>query len=463
MLRLRHIIFKLMGHNRFSINPDGSLRQLILPLLVAIGVFAFHLGFAQKPDSKKEWLKKYDHHIYTDGLYIVKKRMSRCAVPQAYLATPQGKILTKAYRDIAAFSEGLAEVVYGPDTTVLFAKHGYIDRQGREVIPPIYASAGNFSRGLAWVVHLAGDSYKLYYIDKQGTIIHMQENVSPDTVFQQGKCSLVYPCGFETGEEISDMSFSPIVDISVATNDFILQKLKESRGALVVFKKPYVGMMDKQGILRIPVMLNEISTSDRHAGEGLYRMKFYSLYGFVNATTARVVAQCMYEDALKPTQNRVWVKLKGKWGAIDRTGKQVIPNRYDHVSPYTQEGIACAGLNRKFGHIDRWGRVVTPFAYDMTFPFADNLAKVRKGKAYGFVDQRGRLVVDTVYSWASVAKDGVPLVERHGLYWKIGANGNQYFYRLSGTLLTVLFLTGLLILLLILLNVRRRTNVASSI
>jgi len=47
--------------------------------------------------------------------------------------------------------------------------------------------------------------------------------------------------------------------------------------------------------------------------------------------------------------------LNGKYGYVDKTGKEVIPLKYDYADSF-REGLARAKLNGKWGYIDRWGR-----------------------------------------------------------------------------------------------------------
>ena len=48
------------------------------------------------------------------------------------------------------------------------------------------------------------------------------------------------------------------------------------------------------------------------------------------------------------------VKLKGKWGYIDRNGALIIPAQYDDAGGFS-EGLAPVKLKGKWGYIDRNG------------------------------------------------------------------------------------------------------------
>lgn len=61
----------------------------------------------------------------------------------------KGKLVIKWYQFVDVFSEGLAAVTVGD---VDFYKNGYIDKQGKYVIPPQYSDASAFKNGVAKVV-----------------------------------------------------------------------------------------------------------------------------------------------------------------------------------------------------------------------------------------------------------------------------------------------------------------------
>ena len=56
------------------------------------------------------------------------------------------------------------------------------------------------------------------------------------------------------------------------------------------------------------------------------------------------------------------VKLNGKYGIIDITGKEVIEIKYDWVD-YFNNGFACVELNDKYGIIDITGKEVVECKY----------------------------------------------------------------------------------------------------
>lgn len=59
----------------------------------------------------------------------------------------------------------------------------------------------------------------------------------------------------------------------------------------------------------------------------------------------------------------VAVKKAGKWGFINKEGKNVIPCQYDKVASF-REGLVAVVKNGKSGYINTKGKEIVPFIYD---------------------------------------------------------------------------------------------------
>lgn len=100
------------------------------------------------------------------------------------------------------------------------------------------------------------------------------------------------------------------------------------------------------------------------------------------------------------------VKEKGKWGAIDGSGKIVIPVSYDKI------GISLSDPDVKDDDRD-------------SEPGRDNLVEVEQGKLRGFYNRSGKVVVSVSYETRSVWKEGALAVE--------GKDKRISFYKKDGT------------------------------
>ncbi|KAA6301954.1 MAG: hypothetical protein EZS26_001957 [Candidatus Ordinivivax streblomastigis] len=75
-----------------------------------------------------------------------------------------------------------------------------------------------------------------------------------------------------------------------------------------------------------------------------------------------------------PAKHFAEVELNGKWGFIDKTGKEVIPCKYDQIHISFSTGYACVVLNGKGGFINSVGEEVIPCIYDGIGTIRDNEA-----------------------------------------------------------------------------------------
>ncbi|EOH6548863.1 WG repeat-containing protein, partial [Campylobacter coli] len=57
------------------------------------------------------------------------------------------------------------------------------------------------------------------------------------------------------------------------------------------------------------------------------------------------------------------VKLNGKYGFIDKSGKIIAKPKFDYGG-YFSEGLASVGLNGKYGFIDKSGEFVIEPIFD---------------------------------------------------------------------------------------------------
>lgn len=82
------------------------------------------------------------------------------------------------------------------------------------------------------------------------------------------------------------------------------------------------------------------------------------------------------------------MKSDGKWGFIDRTGKEFTLLKYDNAEPFS-EGMARVNLGGKWGFIDRTGKEITPLKYDYALDFHEGSAGVEMEGRWGRIDKDG--------------------------------------------------------------------------
>jgi len=167
----------------------------------------------------------------------------------------------------------------------------------------------------------------------------------------------------------------------------------------------------------IPPQYDEVSDFS----EGLAAIRIGEKWGFIDKAGKEVVP---------PQYDGVWDFREGlaavmicdgeteKWGFIDTTGKEIVPPQYGWVGGvFVDEGGFYGGLamvwvgdgeredfrrgEGKWGFIDRIGREVVPVEYDRVGAFREGRAAVMKDGMVGFVDETGAVVIPLTYAYES--------------------------------------------------------------
>jgi len=114
----------------------------------------------------------------------------------------------------------------------------------------------------------------------------------------------------------------------------------------------------------------------------------------------KVVIPCIYETAMDFVDNLAFVRLNKKWGMIDKTGKTVVPHKYEMLGlsirsgrfEVFSEGLARAQFNGKWGYLDKTGKEVIPCIYDEVNDFSNGKAEVKLNEETFNIDKNGNRV-----------------------------------------------------------------------
>src|SRR6218665_2970306 len=80
------------------------------------------------------------------------------------------------------------------------------------------------------------------------------------------------------------------------------------------------------------------------------------------------------------------VKIEGKWGYINKTGKIVIKLQFDEARGF-REGLANIKLDSKWGYINKTGKIVINPRFDMAWHFEEGLAVIGLDGKLGYIDK----------------------------------------------------------------------------
>ena len=252
-------------------------------------------------------------------------------------------------------------------------KWGYIDRQGKRVIPARFDDNRDFSEGLA-VVRLKGD---WGFIDKKGDI----------AIPLQYKGAYSFHNGL----------------------------------ARVQSKADSMGMIDKNGKWVITPQWEEL----QDLAFGRIRYRFQGRYGFLNKKGQSVI-EPLFEEAFPVFEAPGFARAKqsGKWGLIDTNGTWVVKPGYSQVGTM-QEGLLKVSVEGKWGFVDNKGKTVIKPQYELATDFKDGMAVVSSNLKFGVINSKGKWVIPADNEYLKYAGYGLFIVGENGQFGLLDKLGNE--------------------------------------
>lgn len=183
-----------------------------------------------------------------------------------------------------------------------------------------------------------------------------------------------------------------------------------SQGLAAVETQNKIGFIDKTGQLKIAPRFPAYK-EPAHANMGLKGCRWFEYNRDIPFYTfSEGLAAVRTPDAVAFLDNRV------PWGYIDRTGRMVIPGKFDDVGKF-HDGLAPVVISDKVGLIDRSGHTLfllkaTP-VYHATgnTAFASGLLPIQTPEMYcGYVDARGKFVIQPKFTYARSFSEGIACV-----------------------------------------------------
>jgi hypothetical protein len=342
------------------------------------------------------------------------------------------KITEFKYEEASDFKNGFAAVG-------LNGKVGFIDNTGKERIPLIYDDATIFINGLS-CVELNG---KEGFIDTNGKqVTPLKYDWIWESYFENNgsdyngliKVGLNGKSGFidNTGKEITPIKYDRTYD---RASDFMEGVVRVGIRNGDNFK---FGFINKEGKEITPIKYDGASNFK----DGFALLRLNGKYGIIDITGKEIILK--YNDISISHCNEGIAKVKqnGKFGYINKEGKEITSIKYDHASDF-MEGVARVGIrngdNFKFGYINKEGKEITALKYDdgfcyncegnyaEEFKFKDNygLIKVRLNGKYGFIDNTGKERIPLIYDYVFPFFNGLSRVLQNEKCGYINKEGKE--------------------------------------
>lgn len=250
-------------------------------------------------------------------------------------------------------------------------KWGYVNENGREVLPPIYDSATPFNSYGYAVVSLDGNYYAIlengdWYGADDGTSYERMTNVlmvSGTHILGQRGGSYSY----------FNYDFSPVAESYQFT-----AMTGNACGVAAVQKDGVWGIITDAGDSVVDFRLEDVAINS---------------------------LGCAFAG------DRAMVRENGTWHLIDTEGNQIGNGDFaDAKAPESDGYIAVADVEGKWGFIDRNGNQVIPCQYNDAHSFSQHLGAVRVVDDWGYISESNKMVIETLYQSAQPFHNGIAQV-----------------------------------------------------
>jgi WG containing repeat len=318
--------------------------------------------------------------IFTDYLSYVEA--GRCG---SYVVTPNkgGQIDLEPiqFGNAGDFSEGLARVL-------IDGKCGYINLDGKQVIPARFTRASDFRGGLAAIRQ--GNQWG--FVNTRGQVaIAPQFDRASDfldgvaIVQVKGKQGMINP----EGEWVIPPKFTTLSSFH--------------EGLVVARQAGKYGYLDRSG--RWIILPQFDSADDFHDGAARIDAGGPGVY-FINRQGQRITQPGQFSSAGSFSNGVASVAIEKSGqeyrGMIDLMGTLIVPYRLEDLttSPTPEmgenggffEGLRSFQRHKKWGFIDEMGNVAIAPQFDDVGRFHEGRAKVRLGNDWAYCDRTGNVI-----------------------------------------------------------------------
>ncbi|MFT4761641.1 MAG: hypothetical protein ACI9XO_003193 [Paraglaciecola sp.] len=299
-------------------------------------------------DTKGHWLlKPKDFEVIfpfdENGVAVVREKFNQ----KNGFINNKGEILTDLkYAFVGEFYDGYARV---SDTK----GYGFVDTQGREVIPCVYREAKEVSDGLVAVMSANKLAWEFRNMSNKKAFkgaFARAENYTEGLAFVQ----------------LHEFNNSSKMWLDKAGN--VVNPVPED--FVKLYAEGIFGMYKAWGIRRNFRTLNYYFCDAK--GKNLFNEHYEEIQAFDQGTAP--------------------VKIRNRWGVINRAGMTVVQPKYSRINQ-TKNGLVHAMPGLISGITDKWGQAILPTEFDEVRVFR-NLIRVELGEKIGYVTTAGEWVWD---------------------------------------------------------------------
>ena len=352
------------------------------------------------------------------------------------------EILPICYSEIYSLDDNFIRIQEGK-------RIGYADITGKILIEPVYASIGDFVDGYAIVSKTSS------YDDEDGHEREKSIYGVIDSSFKE-----IIPCIFEYLEYDTNLGLFE-TNIGYKSTDgryvtdangktiLVDKKYKyckpfQDNCAIAVMCKNYevrYGLIDTMSNDIIPPIFEKLELVDN----GLYKFRINELYGLINSNGDIVLANqydyiSKFSEGYGSFSKVTSVDSKGDKafirGLIDRQGNEILPASYSFIGNVS-EGKAVLMNNNIWQLFDVNTKNILQFPdisylgickeglcrYNMGGSFDLKNLKTKGGR-WGYLDQKGEIIINPTYEIAHTFSEGKAAVKQNGKWGFINTKGD---------------------------------------
>jgi hypothetical protein len=379
------------------------------------------------------------------------------------------KLKLKSYNYMGGFMDDITWINSGGklvNGVVTGGKFGLVDREGKIVVNPKYITLSTFSNSIVGYKFVT----KKGFVDDDGNVVvpiptkkEGKKSIEDNDAYKENYMAyikshpqIIVPNSTEAEKMIP---FAPIVGESNGYFWFNTKKglkpgLIDANGKVLVDEKKYDviclpsdGMMkfytsvaDKKTITHKWGFLNLDTKKEAYTDPDYYFSSFVNgvskasrkdgeLYYFVDKDLHEFSDR--YTLANDFVDGYCVVARNGRYGVLDRTGKETVPLEYDNMASSFSDGLLAAYKNNGWGYITPNNVVSIPFDYDRADSFSHGVATVCKKEQLGQIDKQNKVVLPII--WKDFL---IPESYPTTYYWVKKADDCYYYYDMKVAAIT---------------------------
>ncbi|MCR6722189.1 MAG: WG repeat-containing protein [Chitinophagaceae bacterium] len=111
---------------------------------------------------------------------------------------------------------------------------------------------------------------------------------------------------------------------------------------------------------------------------------------------------------------------------MDSTGKILFLGEYKDFVTGGKDGMSWIQKDGKYGFMNNRGQIIVPAQYESVLGFSEGMAAVKVSEVWGYINALGKIVIPAQYKEAAMFEGGVArVVDTSGRAFYITPNGKE--------------------------------------